>query len=138
MRGFLGSVTRPLISLFLVLAACAQLQYEQMNDPARDIWQQPAAVMEALNVKEGDRVVDLGAGSGYFTFRFSNAVGQAGKVYAVDVDRTSLPSLNGRPKSVGASPMSNSSSPRRKTRRSPPAAQTSCSPQTPTITSRTE
>jgi hypothetical protein len=77
-----------------VLAACGQLQYEHMNDPARDIWQQPAAVMEALNVKEGNQVVDLG--SGYFTFRFSNAVGQAGKVY-----RTSLAFIERQAKERG-------------------------------------
>ena len=78
------------LGVLLALSACAQFQYEQMNDPARAFWQEPAAVVDALKVKEGDHVVDLGAGSGYFTFRFSNAVGQAGKVYAVDVDRDSL------------------------------------------------
>jgi ubiquinone/menaquinone biosynthesis C-methylase UbiE len=79
-----------LLIIFIGLAACAQLRYEHMNDPARGLWQQPAAVIEALNVKEGNTVADLGAGSGYFTFRFSNAVGQAGTVYAVDVDPASL------------------------------------------------
>ena len=34
----------------------------------------------------GEEVADLGSGSGYFTFRLADAVGQFGKVYAVDID----------------------------------------------------
>lgn len=72
--------------LALLLASCAALKqcaYEGVN---RDHWQQPAKVIEALSLKAGDRVADLGAGSGYFTFRLSQAVGAQGVVYAVDVD----------------------------------------------------
>src|SRR5262249_1038264 len=39
-----------------------------------------------LGIRPGDRVADLGAGSGYFTVRLADAVGPGGKVYAVDVD----------------------------------------------------
>ena len=53
---------------------------------ARDRWQQPDRVVMALAVREGDRVADLGAGGGYFTFRLARAVGPDGRVYAVDTD----------------------------------------------------
>jgi ubiquinone/menaquinone biosynthesis C-methylase UbiE len=43
-------------------------------------------VIAALGIRAGDRVADLGAGSGYFTVRLAQAVGQNGRVYAVDVD----------------------------------------------------
>lgn len=52
----------------------------------RDDWQHPEEVVLALHLKAGDAVADLGAGSGYFTFRLADAVGPAGKVYAVDID----------------------------------------------------
>jgi arsenite methyltransferase len=69
-----------------LLAGCAQLKqcaYEGVN---RDDWQQPQRVIAALNVRPGDQVADLGSGGGYFTFRLAEAVGPAGKVYAVDID----------------------------------------------------
>jgi SAM-dependent methyltransferase len=43
-------------------------------------------VLEALAVKPGARVADLGAGRGYFSFALANAVGPEGRVYAVEVD----------------------------------------------------
>ncbi|HYT53837.1 MAG TPA: methyltransferase domain-containing protein [Verrucomicrobiae bacterium] len=70
-----------------LLAGCTQLKqcaYEGVN---RDDWQQPQRVIAALNVRPGDQVADLGSGGGYFTFRLAEAVGPAGKVYAVDIDR---------------------------------------------------
>jgi ubiquinone/menaquinone biosynthesis C-methylase UbiE len=43
-------------------------------------------VIDALNLKPGLAVADLGSGSGYFTRRFIEAVTETGKVYAVDVE----------------------------------------------------
>jgi len=71
----------------LFLAGCSflkQCAYEGFN---RDQWQQPQKVIESLALRPGDRVADLGSGSGYFTYRLAEAVGPQGKVYAVDVDR---------------------------------------------------
>ena len=49
------------------------------EDPERDTWQKPAEVVETMNLKTGDVVADIGAGTGYFTRRFAVAVGPAGK-----------------------------------------------------------
>ncbi|MFB3923954.1 MAG: class I SAM-dependent methyltransferase [Terriglobia bacterium] len=57
-----------------------------LEDPGRDEWQRPDEVVDSLGLRLGDEVADLGAGSGYFTIRLAHAVGQSGKVYAVDVD----------------------------------------------------
>ncbi|MBM4382340.1 MAG: methyltransferase domain-containing protein [Deltaproteobacteria bacterium] len=53
---------------------------------ARDRWQQPERVVEALALAPGMRVADLGSGGGYFTWHFARAVGPSGRVYAADVD----------------------------------------------------
>ncbi len=52
----------------------------------RDGWQHREEVLQALHLKDGQFVADLGSGSGYFTFRLAEAVRPTGKVYAVDVD----------------------------------------------------
>jgi ubiquinone/menaquinone biosynthesis C-methylase UbiE len=51
----------------------------------RAAWQKPDAVVGALGLAGHETVVDLGAGSGYFTFRIARAVPQ-GRVLAVDVE----------------------------------------------------
>ncbi len=54
--------------------------------PGRATWQLPARVIEALEIRKGHFVADVGAGGGYFTFLLADAVGPTGRVYAVDVD----------------------------------------------------
>ena len=56
------------------------------QDPDRHTWQYPARVIKALRLESGMKIADLGSGTGYFTFRLVEAVGDAGKVYAVDID----------------------------------------------------
>jgi protein-L-isoaspartate O-methyltransferase len=43
-------------------------------------------VMELLGIKEGSRVADIGAGSGWFTVRAARRVGERGLVYAVEIN----------------------------------------------------
>jgi ubiquinone/menaquinone biosynthesis C-methylase UbiE len=59
---------------------------EQLDSEDRDQYQKPRQVIEALNLRPGLAVADLGSGSGYFTRRFIEAVTETGKVYAVDVE----------------------------------------------------
>jgi ubiquinone/menaquinone biosynthesis C-methylase UbiE len=59
---------------------------EHLDDSARDRDQRPSEVVEALGLKPGMAVADLGSGSGYFTRRFVEAVTETGKVYAIDVE----------------------------------------------------
>lgn len=56
------------------------------DDPQRDGWQKPAALVAALALPPGATVVDLGAGTGYFEPHLSRAVGPAGAVMAVEVE----------------------------------------------------
>jgi ubiquinone/menaquinone biosynthesis C-methylase UbiE len=56
------------------------------DDPARDAWQKPAGVVEALQLRPGMCVADLGAGTGYFSSYLAAAVGEGGTVFAVDTE----------------------------------------------------
>ena len=56
----------------------------------RDRWQRPSDVIQALNLRPGNLVVDLGCGSGYFTLKLSSPVGDSGRVVAEDVRRLPL------------------------------------------------
>jgi predicted methyltransferase len=90
-------VKRALLVLALLsLAACGPLKRCAYEGVGRDEWQQPGRVIEALQIAPGDRVADLGAGGGYFTFRLADAVGPDGRVYAVDVDADMTKHLEGR------------------------------------------
>ena len=53
------------------------------EDENRDIWQKPDRIIDLLGPLEGKTIVDLGAASGYFSFRI---LPKAGKVIAVDID----------------------------------------------------
>ncbi|MBK8010973.1 MAG: class I SAM-dependent methyltransferase [Deltaproteobacteria bacterium] len=59
---------------------------KKFDDPGRDAWQMPDAVLRAMNIEAGMTVVDLGTGTGYFLPYLSEAVGTAGRVLALDVE----------------------------------------------------
>jgi ubiquinone/menaquinone biosynthesis C-methylase UbiE len=59
---------------------------EHLDSSERDRYQKPSDVIDALKLKPGMAVADLGSGSGYFTRRFVEAVTETGIVYAVDVE----------------------------------------------------
>jgi len=90
--GLPGKLSTPLIILCLALifllgsTACTDIKRWAYEGFDRDEWQHPEEVIKALEIQAGDQVADLGAGSGYFTFRLADAVGPTGKVYAVDID----------------------------------------------------
>lgn len=60
---------------------------ERLEDPTRHEWQKPEALLELLALRPGMRVVDVGAGTGYFSRRFAAAVGPEGEALALDTNR---------------------------------------------------
>ena len=55
-----------------------------LERPEREREERPEVVVEALGLQPNDVVADLGAGTGYFTFRIAPRVPR-GRVYAVDI-----------------------------------------------------
>src|SRR5690349_24954652 len=51
-----------------------------LERPQRDMEEQPEKVLAALNVEPGQIAVDLGAGSGFYTFKLAKLVGPEGSV----------------------------------------------------------
>ena len=79
--------------LFLVDTAYQGLNtLSRLNvvEAERDQWQRPSEVLQALDLKPGHIVVDLGCGSGYFTLKLSAPVGKNGRVLAEDIRRLPL------------------------------------------------
>jgi predicted methyltransferase len=55
--------------------------------------EQPELVIDALEIKPGQTVADLGAGSGYYSFRIAPLVGPTGKVLAIDIEPAMLDAI---------------------------------------------
>lgn len=99
-------MTLRILTLLAVIAAAASLQAQasaqhhrqlfppenlgMLEAPDRSQWQKPEQIMDALNIADGSRVADIGAGSGWFTIRLAQRVGPKGVVYAQDVQREML------------------------------------------------
>lgn len=69
---------------------------QDWNDPARDAWQKPGEIVAALDLQEGDTVADLGAGTGYLIEHLRSAVGETGRVLALDVEPAMIDFLRQR------------------------------------------
>ena len=67
-----------------------------MEDPKRDQYQKPHEVLTALKINPGEVIADIGAGTGYFTFRLAHFVADKGRVYAVDVSPDMIRHINRR------------------------------------------
>jgi predicted methyltransferase len=96
----IASFFRPalvLLGLFLLIGLTGfafqgirTLQTLTVVEAERDQWQRPSDVIQALNLKGGSVVADLGSGAGYFTLKLSDTAGPSGEVIAVDLRRFSL------------------------------------------------
>lgn len=72
-----------------------------LERPSREREENPRLLLESLKIRPGDRIADIGAGSGYFTFRLSKLVGEEGKIYAVDIQAEMLTLIRNKAKELG-------------------------------------
>ena len=75
---------------------------KSFDDPARDAWQMPARVVEALQLTTGQSVADIGAGTGYFTVRLARSPAKP-KVFAVDIEKSMVEYVQKRALETGLS-----------------------------------
>lgn len=69
-------------------------------DPIRKLFEPPQRVIGPY-VKKGQVVADLGCGPGYYTIPMAEIVGSEGKVYAVDLGKHSIRTLEKKAKKHG-------------------------------------
>ena len=86
---FLGAI----LSTLILVCFGVPLIEAQYRSAARDRIEQPERVIEVTGVKPGMIIGEVGAGHGYFTFWLSRGVGETGKVYANDIDRSALSAI---------------------------------------------
>ena len=66
----------------------------------RDEWQKPGKVISAINLKGNEVLADIGAGSGYFTFRLLTMLPR-GKVIAIDAEPGMVRHIHHKVKTAG-------------------------------------
>lgn len=62
----------------------------------REVILAPERVVKALNIREGMDILDIGAGSGFFAFRFADALKGTGRVFATEIDQDLLKQMEER------------------------------------------
>jgi ubiquinone/menaquinone biosynthesis C-methylase UbiE len=71
------------------------------NEARREVeWKVPE-MFDALGVRPGSQVADIGAGNGFTAVRLAAVVGAAGKVFAVDIDERVMTELDERAGKLG-------------------------------------
>jgi FkbM family methyltransferase len=71
------------------------------QEATRETQQRVPDIFKAMGVAPGAVVADIGAGQGFFTVRLAKAVGDSGRVYAVDISQQALRSLRSRVEQEG-------------------------------------
>ena len=87
---------------WLARKAWARGYTDLLERPNREDVQKSPEIMKTLAFKPGERVADIGAGTGYFTFPVAKAVGPTGHVLALDIAPEMLEYLDMRVKAQKA------------------------------------
>lgn len=72
-----------------------------LERPEREAEEKPALLMQALKLKHGEAVADIGAGTGYYSRRLAQAVGPSGEVYSVEIQQEMLDILTDKMAAIG-------------------------------------
>lgn len=69
---------------------------ERFEGESRAVFAHRAEIVESLELRPGAAIADIGAGTGFFTALFDRAVGDGGRVYAVEISPGFLAHLRER------------------------------------------
>src|SRR5256885_3182781 len=67
-----------------------------LERPERVEEERPDLLLQALKIKAGDAVADIGAGTGFYTRRLAKLVGDKGTIYAVEIQQEMLDLLTNK------------------------------------------
>ena len=67
-----------------------------LERPSREDEEKPGLLLKALKLRPGDVVADIGAGSGYLSWRLAKEVGERGQVFAEDIQQEMIDLLAGK------------------------------------------
>jgi SAM-dependent methyltransferase len=87
---YLLCVVLVVIGLSVLYQGIAALARLEVVESERDRWQRPSEVIQALGLREGAVVADLGCGAGYFALKLARVVGAQGRVFPEDIRRLPL------------------------------------------------
>ena len=76
---------------------------KKFETESREIFHQREKIVAAAGLKPGMAMADIGAGTGLFTLHFAQAVGENGKVYAVEIAKNFLEHIKARASKASAS-----------------------------------
>jgi ubiquinone/menaquinone biosynthesis C-methylase UbiE len=79
---------------------CPWWKIHTFDNPLRRLIQKPERILKGL-ITEGDTVLDIGCGYGYFSLAMARMVGDAGLVIAADVQQRMLDGLRRRAEKHG-------------------------------------
>ena len=72
-----------------------------IDNPVRRKIQSPAIIAKWMGVEEGMAILEIGPGSGTFTFEVAEHVGDNGRVYAIDIQKSIVTALAEKVEKLG-------------------------------------
>ena len=100
-EGKIAAKSVPGAKLKEVIAELLKRSSTPAEPDGRDKEQKPDEVLKLMKAQPGQVIVDIGAGSGYFTRRFAAAVGPTGKAIGVEIDSAMVRRLNADARRLG-------------------------------------
>jgi len=92
-----GWKARTFAILAAVAIACLPASaFVQQDEREREKIERVPDILNALGVKDGALIADLGSSDGFYTLRIAKAVAPTGKAYAIDIEQKSLDKLRER------------------------------------------
>jgi len=74
---------------------------ERLEVGSRELYSAREAVVEAVGIKPGDHIADVGSGTGLYSLLFAEAVGEDGVVFSEDIEALFLDLINRRADDLG-------------------------------------